>query len=678
MHDIKIKIDYENPVGMGNIATKLSDKEQNDVGSHLLNLVEADIQSRSHWVDSNDDWLKLAAQVKENKTFPWPEASNVKYPLLAVACTQFQARAMPALIKDNAPVKAGVIGEDPEMEKQARATRIAAHMSWQVTEKMDNWLDDFDRLLYVLPISGSAHRKIYYKSAIKSPASKVILPQDMIIDFNATNLKDCRRTERLTLSRNEVTSLENSEMILKVTSSPMKQSKDHKEDEEILLQEDNGIVEDLPHTFYEVHCTLDLDGDGWEEPYVATINSVDGQLLRLKPSWEAGKVERHEKTKKIINIVRIQYYADYQFMPHPLSATHSLGFGHLLGPLNQAANSVINQLIDAGTLANMQGGFLARGVKMSGGKTRLKPGQWITLNINPQDLKNGIVPLPVKEPSGVLFSLLGMLIEAGERISSVTDAMVGENPGQNTPTSNMQAMLEQGQKVFSGIFARVYRGLGREFKLLYHINRVYHDPQEEVVMLDDGTTVQAVMADYEDDQIDIRVAADPRMVTDAMEMMRAEGLMQLVSMGTVNPQFATKKYLEAQHFTKAEVQEAMTMPEQQPPIEVLELEHEKEKFKHLQMMDSVGAQLDVIRVQSEARKDVAQSLHLMAKSDQLKDETAFKKLQLLFTQMTQETNAQADNLLKMMQAEKLGQESKQIEKGNTNGQGDTGQAGNTG
>jgi len=663
---IKLKINYDDPVQMGNLAEELDDQQRQKLGSYLKGLVDADIESRRDWVDSNNDWLKLAAQVKEEKTFPWPDASNVKYPLLAVACTQFQSRSMPALMPDNNPVKVGVVGKDQTQAKQERADRISSHMSWQVTEKMENWIDDFDRLLYVLPISGMAHKKLYYNGVIGSPASRLVLPQDMIIDFNATNLDTARRTERLFLSHNEVKSLENAELIIPVVSTPQKtDAMTDSEKEEILLQKDNGKVEDLPYLLYEIHCDLDLDQDGYQEPYMVTINSTDGQLLRIKPRWEEGEVTRNETNNKITDIKRIKYYADYMFMPHPLSATHALGFGHLIGPLNEAVNTNINQLVDAGTLANMQGGFLARGVKLKG-KMRFKPGEWKQVNINPADLKNGILPMPVKDPSSVLFQLLGMLIDAAERISSVTDAMVGENPGQNTPTSNMQAMLEQGQKVFSGIFTRVYRGLGREFKLLYHINRVYHDPEGEIVMLDDGSTVETVMADYEDESMDIRVSADPKMITDAMLLLKAQGLMDLVQMGTVNPQYATREYMKAQHYTKEEIQEAMNVPDPGPSPEEMQLQLEGAKFEHQKQMDGFEMQLDLIRIQSEARKDIAQSIKAIADADATNAGIEIDKMTLMLDAMTQETNMQADNLLKAMQAAKTAAEADQVGKGEVN------------
>ena len=666
MYNLKIK--YDDPVGMGNLAEKLDDQQRQQLGDSLKQTVEADMQSRKEWVDANTDWLKLAAQVKEEKSFPWPNASNVKYPILAIACIQFQSRSFPALIKDSEPVKVGVIGADPDQQKAERAKRISKHMSYQVMEKMSNWIDDMDRMLYVLPISGLCHKKIYYNSALNSPSSRLVLPQDMIIPFEATCLEKCRRTERMTLSHNEVKSLENQGLILEVKSDPEieKSSMTDEDKEEVLFGEHSYNTEDLPYTFYEVHYDIDLDGDGYREPYCITINASDGQLLRIKPRWEATGVKQNPDNGKIIDIEPVKYFADYMFMPHPSSATHGMGFGNLLGPINESANTTINQLIDSGTLANTQGGFLARGVKTKGGKMRYSPGQWMHVNISPSDLKNGILPLPVREPSSTLFQLLGMLIQAGERISSVTDAMVGENPGQNTPTSNMQAMLEQGMKVFSGIFSRIYRQLGKEFKLLYHINRVYHDPREEAELLDGGVTPEQLMEDYEDDKMDIRVAADPKMITDAMQLLKSQGLVEMTQMGTVNPVYATRQYLKAQNYSPDEIEEAMTMPPPQPSPDEQKLQLEVAKFQHQAQMDTLDKQLEVIRIQSEARKDVAQSIKALADAESISAETERENMMALLDRLTQETNDQANNLLKMAQAAKTAAEAEQVEKGGMN------------
>jgi len=672
-NEIKINVDYEDPMSMGNLVEKLDDEQAKRLGHELLATVNADIRSRSAWVDANTEWLKLAAQVRETKSFPWPNASNVKYPLLAISCVQFQSRSLPALIKDNKPVKAGVLGADPDQMKKARAMRIETHMSWQVFHKMTNWVDDMDRLLYVLPISGLAHKKVYYKSDIMSPASKLILPQDMILPFEATCMKTCRRTERMTLSSNEVKSLENQGLIVPVTSEPQRDREgDNHDKDEVLFGEEGHETKDLPYTLYEIHYTYDLDGDGYREPYVFTINADDGQLLRIKPCWEPEDVRRNEENNKIIDIKPIQYFVDYMFMPHPLSATHGMGFGNLLGPINESANTTINQLIDAGTLSNMQGGFLARGVKTKGGRMMFTPGEWKKVNISPADLKNGIMPLPVRDPSSVLFQLLGMLIESGERISSVTDTMVGENPGQNTPTSNMQAMLEQGMKVFSGIFQRIYRQLGEEFKLLYHINRVYHDPTEEAKLLDGIEDPSVLMVDYEDDNIDVVVAADPKMITDAQQLLKAQGLLEMVQLGTVNPTYATRQYLIAQNYSAEEIEQAMTLPPPKPSIEEQQFQLEVAKFEHQAMLEQADKQLEVIRIQSEARKDVAQSIKLLADAEAVGSQEKRADLELVLTRLSAETNEQANNLLTMLQAAKTAAETEQIQKGENNAESGSG------
>jgi hypothetical protein len=323
-------------------------------------------------------------------------------------------------------------------------------------------------------------------------------------------------------------------------------------------------------------------------------------------------------------------------------------------------NTLINQLIDAGTLATLQGGFVGRGIKMKGGELAFTPGQWKSVNVSGGALKDNIVPLPIKEPSNVLFSLLGMLIQAGKEISSVTEMMQGQNPGQNTAATTANAMVEQGMKVFTGIFARIHRSLGKEHKQLFMLNKKYHDPQKMEVILDSGEAEEILKEDYLTDNIDIKVASDPNMITDLQQQAKEQSLAELVQLGTVNPTFIAKQRLTRLGFTPEEIKEAMTMPEPPPDPKVLQLQLETEKFEHQKTMDQMQLQADEEYRGAEAEKDLAEVKFKLAKVAEIESNGQLKEIELMFKGELEERREQIETMLKAVQADKTLNESKKI------------------
>ena len=610
--DIKLKLSYEDPQSMGNLAEKLDGEERQFVGAHVQALIQNDIMSRQDWIEAYSAWLKLAAQVKEEKSYPWPKASNVKYPLVTLASIQFHARSLPNIINSGQPVKAAAFGEDPEGEKQYRANRVEKHMSWQLMFQMENWHNDTDRLLYVLPIAGTVYRKMFYSNIKQRPDSRLILPQDLIINYHAKTVETARRTEVMELTSNQVRQMERSGFILEVDQLHPTQRLDGIKETTDMIDHvtEVGAEEDVPYEIWECHWELDLDNDGYKEPYVITLNAQDGQLLSIYPRWGRDAVQFNDK-KQIVDIKGDQHYVDYHFLPSPDSATHGVGFGHLLGPLNESTNTVINQLLDAGHLATLQCGFFARNVRIPGDKLRFQPGEWRQVNVAGGDLKNGIFPLPVKEPSTALFNLLQFLVQAGERIASISDIMLGENPGQNQPASTTMAVLEQGLKVFTGIYGRIHRAMGKEYRLLFNINKEFHNVEEEARLLDDGVPANVLSQDYEDQNLDIQVASDPNMVTDAQRLLKAQSLMEKIQFG-VNPQFAIEKMLIAEGYTKDEIQQAM-QPPPPPPIPP-DIELKMREFEHNQKVDLMRLEDEQTQTKIKGVISQAQAILAMAKA----------------------------------------------------------------
>lgn len=594
------------------------DEETLDLmGEHVVNIYEEDLDSRSEWEERNDKWIKLAAQVVEEKSFPWQGAANVKYPLLSTAALQFHARAYPALVPDNKIVKTRIFGEDPDNQKYERAQRVSEHMSFQLLEESEDWQEDMDRMMYILPITGLAYKKTYYSPLKQRNISKLVLPDDLVVNYYATDYERAIKTERMYQDENEIYELQASGHYRECDLEPADGYADHRgvEDDIIGLSEpmrslgDDDSFNDQPYLVLEQHTFWDLDDDGYKEPYIITVEYASRKVLRVVPRWQADKVLANQE-KKIIKIEPTEYYTLYGFFPNPESKIYYQGFGSLLGPINAASNTILNQLIDAGTLSNLQGGFLGKGVRSRGGKIKFKPGHWEQLQTTGEDLRKNIYPLPIKEPSNVLFQLLGMLIQAGERLSSVKDIMVGENPGQNQPYATTVAVLEQGMKVFVGIYKRLYRSLTKEYKALFRLNSLYLDEQIYFNFFDSEKVQQVGSTDYNSDDLAIAPNADPSIVSESHKMMKADSLLQKKMAGLpINTAEVTKRVLLVEGHEDVE---ALLQPD--PPQEDPKITLEKAKLAQEKELRMQEIQVQINTTRFEAFKDLAQAYAHLAKA----------------------------------------------------------------
>jgi chaperonin GroES len=659
-----------------NIADLMDEHTLDTLGADLKQQVEDDIESRSEWLERNDRWMELVTQVMEDKNYPWPDASNIKFPLIATAAIQFHARAYPSLLGNNKPVKCRVVGRDKNNLKAERAYRVSTFMSYQVTDGMETWMEDMDRLLFLVPIIGSIYKKTYYSEQKQQNVSELIHPRDLIINYDALDIKDARKTHRLWKLPNTIKEMQLRGLYREFDEeeAQIDPPKTHSEPRDKAQGLTNpGKADDYSlQEIYEVHCLLDLDEDGYKEPYVCTIRESDGKVYRLVANYDDENMEY--QGDKLVAIKSKDYFTHYFFLPDPESKTHGIGFGTMVGPINEAVNTIINQLTDSGHLHTLGGGFLSRGIRMKGGAVKFKPGEWKTVNATGDDLRKGIVPLPTKEPSSVLFQMLGMLIDAGKDLSSVQDLMVGRNPGQNQPYSTTQAVMEQGMKVFNGIYKRLYRSMTNEFKKLYRLNREHPDVATYMNVLDaDGMDVEEAKSapslqpgpdgqptpsgppmgiegvlqfladDFKASDIDIVPTAEPDMVAEMEKMMKANSLMQHRANGVpLNVEAVTRRVLEAEGHEN--VQELMQAPPPQIPPEV---QLEQQRFEHQKQMDGLKARLDQLRTEAEvqmmtmdamlkmaqARKESTDGLHaqFIAQQKQTKDEfeAVTKRLKVL-------------------------------------------------
>jgi chaperonin GroES len=577
-----------------NLAKKLRKKDPDllkEIGEAVYDGWEADERSREDWLDRNNEWLKLALLVRENKSFPWPTASNVKYPLLATAAMQFSARAYPALVpSDGNVVKAKVIPKDMDGQLTLKAIRVAKHMSYQIMEKMPNWEEDMDKLLMTMAITGICFKKTYHNQALDVHHSHIVFPENLCINYWAKNIeKAYRKTEILHYTKNDYQEkVNNDEEFLEI------ELPDQFIDDKLKAEKETSAVgvseadKSTPYIFLAQHTFWDLDDDGYEEPYIITINKATKEVVRIIARWDSDGVHLDDKGK-VIRIEPVEYFTAFPFIPNPDGSMYALGFGTLMAPLNESINSIINQLIDAGTLNNLQGGFIGKGLRIKMGISSFQPGEWKVVNATGEDLQKSIFPLPTKEPSGVLMSLLNMLITSGNQLASIAEIMVGKMPGQNTPATTTQETVKQGMAVFTAIYKRVYRSMQSEFKKIYRLNRITPSALEEAIEVL-GEPLQA--SDYDDDNL-IIPGGDPSGDSATTRQAKIDQIGQLIQFGRINVDEFTKYVLESNEVPQFE--RFITPPAPPPP------DPKMEALKMKGQLDQQKMQMDMQKTQADVQ-----------------------------------------------------------------------------
>ena len=605
-------------VSSPNIAEMLEERQLHTIGSRVLREFNLDKESRGVWENRVEEAMKLALQVAEAKSFPWSGASNVKFPLITIAALQFHSRAYPALVPSGELVKIDHdvnTNQDSEIqaENAARNKRVQKHMSYQLLKEDECWESEMDKVLITVPIVGCAFKKTYWDFNEDHPKSENVLAKDFVVSYWTKSLKDCdRQTHILYLSTNDVLSRQRKGFWLDVNlGKPIIQPEDNLGVAQDNQQGSNIDASDTgtPYEFLEQHRWEDLDGDGYKEPYIVTVHRPTGQVVRIVANYFESSIKRNNKDQ-ITNIKAESYFTKYSFIPSPDGGYYDIGFGILLGPLNESINTIINQLIDAGTMATTAGGFLSRGIKVRGGNYNFAPLEWKHVDSTGDDLAKGIVPLPVREPSQVLFTLLTTLVNYGERIVGSTDIMVGENVGQNTPATTSQTMVDQGMKVFSGIFKRIYRALNEEVRKIYRLNQLYLPDEYKFA----GNIVLA--ADYTDSATDLRPAADPQVISDTQRLLQAEALKATaLTVPGFNVYNVMKRYLEAMKVPN--IDEILPDPQgpnaipSQPDVKV-QVEQIKAEERKLSL--ETKFRLGILKLQNEAKLNEAKILKMEAEA----------------------------------------------------------------
>jgi len=518
------------PVNTGfesNLAESIDESELNKIASDLVAGIEADKSSREDWEKTYKDGLKyLGMKFDEDRSEPFEGASGVIHPLLGEAVTSFQAQAYKELLPSGGPVKTQVVGNyDSNVELQAQ--RVKEFMNYQIVHKMEEYDQELDQLLFYLPLAGSAFKKIYYDDNLGRAVSKFVAPEDLIVPYYTTDLESCGRiTNIVKLSENEVKKLQNIGFYRNIEVDLGEGQEPKNEELEKLTGVQSSYDDSEVAVLYEVHTNLDIPGfedmgqegpTGVKLPYIVTIDSNSNKVLSIRRNFKEDDPLKN----------KTEYFVHFKFLPG--LGFYGFGLTHMIGGLSKASTSIMRQLIDAGTLANLPAGFKTRGIRIRDEDTPLQPGEFRDVDAPGGSLRESIQPLPFKEPSGTLLNLLGILVDSGKTFASIAEINTGQGNTQ-APVGTTMALLERSTKVLSAIHKRLHNAQRKEFKILSSVFKEYL-PNEYPYMTTEGN--QEVGAQDFNDRVDIIPVSNPDIFSTAQRIAMAQEMMQLVNS---NPQ----------------------------------------------------------------------------------------------------------------------------------------------
>src|SRR6056297_490895 len=545
-----------------NLAEYLDDGTLGELANELTGSFEDDISSRSEWEETYVKGLDLLGVSMDERSEPFEGASAVTHPLIAESVTQFQAQAYKELLPSGGPVKTRIAGaQTAEVEEQSE--RVKHYLNYLITEDMEEFDPDMDQMLFYLPLSGSTFKKVYFDPLLGRPVSKFLPAQDVVVPYSATDLFTAPRiTHVLKMTDNEI---RKQQLLGFYRDVDLPMSGDDDEDQvDQKVNEIQGISKsfsDDVRTLLEMHVELEIEGfedvgadgepSGVKLPYIVTIDKDSDTVLAIRRNYA-----EDDPLKEAI-----PYFVHYKFMPG--LGFYGFGLTHIIGGLGRAATSILRQLIDAGTLSNLPGGFKARGVRVRNSDEPIQPGEWRDMDAPGGVLRDSIMPLPYKEPSATLANLLGALIDAGRRFVSIADQQVS-NMSQEMPVGTTVAMLERGMKVMSAIHKRLHYAQLQEFRILARIVADQTNPAYPHPVADAEQGVKA--ADF-DDRIDIVPVSDPNIFSMAQRVALAQEQLKLAQ---TNPQMHNLHSAYKRMYQALEVQnidEILPPPPQPQPTD---------------------------------------------------------------------------------------------------------------
>jgi hypothetical protein len=535
--DVGLDVDHD-----ANFADLLEDAELQSIASDLVGLFMADRESRKDWAASYIKGLDLLGMKIEERTIPWENASGVFHPMLTEAVVRFQAQAMSELLPAAGPVKTKILGKQTR-ERIQQASRVKNELNYLITEKMVEFRDEMEHMTFMLPIAGSAFKKVYFDPIQQRPVSVFVPAEDFVISYGSSSIEASPRyTHVMKKDPNDIRKLQVSGFYRDVDlSDPVADVSDIQEKYDDLQGVDVPLHEDGRHTLLEMHVDLDLpepfdDPDGIALPYVVTIDLSSRTVLSIRRNWYA---DDELKRKRM-------HFTHYPYLPG--LGFYGTGLVHLIGGLTKSATSILRQLIDAGTLSNLPAGLKARGMRIKGDNGPLSPGEFRDVDVPGGTIRDNIFPLPFKEPSAVLYQLLGNVVDEGRRIGSVADIQVGDMSAQ-APVGTTLALMERSMKVMSGVQARMHAAMHRELRILAQVVHDFMPPEYDYETDGDFSRVD----DFDTSKVDVIPVSDPNASTMAQRIVQYQAALQLAQQA---PQFYDMGLLHRQMLEVMGIQNA--------------------------------------------------------------------------------------------------------------------------
>lgn len=580
-----------------NLVHELTKDELSDLSNRVYDEFKIDDASLEDWREELIEAHKLARQMRDGREWAGEKISDIKYPIIATACIQFQARAMPAIVKGSKVVKSKIVGKDPDGAKSARGERVATYMSWQLADDNPKWIPDMDGTLMGLPLWGVMFKKTYRCGDRNE--SETIYPENLVVNYFAKDFEP-RATHKVYLYPNEIQERINMGIFVDFEYGEATNADDNRFDKEE-KKEGKGRDEDEPHLFLEQHRWYDLDGDGYKEPYIVTMHWDTQTIVRMSVRWSSEDAQ-YDEEGNVIKIKPFTAFTRIPFMPAFDGSFYCMGFGRLLSPLNHAIDTIINQILDAGKHQVRPSGFIGTGVRFGKhqGAVKVKSGEFKKIQ-SVNDLKSQIFQLQFGEPSNVLFQTLGLLMEASNRLASMSDVLAGEVPKGDIPAATTLSIIEQGLKVYSAVHKRIHRALKEEFTKLRRLNRMYSydiDGQPSKLALEYKEVIDEeadAHRDFNASDYDIVPVSSEEDVSDTMKALKADALIQHYGTGRLNDDEAMRRWLEAHGYD--EIDKLMERPEPQPdPMLLLEERKVQVSENELQIkrMEMMGEQSNLL------------------------------------------------------------------------------------
>lgn len=569
-----------------NLARYMSDEDLAHIGMMVVQEYRIDENSRADWLDKAEKAMRFATQDAQPKQYPFPGASAMIYPLITQATLEFAARTYPAIVQGRNVVRGIVWGNDkgtpvtidgkrggqPKMmtspdgsqqpiwlvrpgEKRVRADKIAEHMSYQLLCEMPEWEPQTDQLLHQIPVIGGGARKTFRDHVENRNKSLFVSLLNLVWNYHAPSFEVApRHTEKVILYPNQIVDLERAcddhgdeGMFLPLNYGPGGGEAETFNGQP--LSQADMSDEDAPQLYIEQHRRLDLDGDGYAEPYIVTVHLRSCRVVRIVARYDEEGIKASKDGNTIYKIEPIEHYTLYPFLPSIDGGSYPMGFGQLLRPLNEGINTSLNQLFDAGHLANTGGGFISDQLGIPSGQTLFQVGKFTRVTTKGASIRDAVFPIPWPGPNTVLFQILGSLVTAAKEIAGIGNILAGDAAIANAPPTTVVALIEQGMKFYTAIAKRVFRAEKAELAKLYALNKKYITEDTEYRVGDEWRDITP--EDYAQGG-GVEPIADPTMTTDMQKLGRSQIVMSVASDPLINRRVALTRLLDSANIDRVE------------------------------------------------------------------------------------------------------------------------------